>query len=147
MDGGIIDYRFLAKSIGQLNPPAPVIMPETGSITQALNLLKQNKIGCVVAVNATGTISGIFSERDVVLRSAWDNPNWAQQTLREVMTTEPQTTSMTTSIAVVLNMMSRGGYRHVPIVDDENIPVGVVSVKNVVDYIVSTLAKDFVSFR
>ena len=58
------------------------------------------------------------------------------------MTKEPKTAEMTSTMAFVLNMMSEGGYRHMPIVDEENRPVGMVSVKDLVDFIAKKLSTD-----
>ncbi|MCC6932685.1 MAG: CBS domain-containing protein [Deltaproteobacteria bacterium] len=147
MEFGIVDSRFLSKSIGLINPPTPIILEEQASVMSAIRLLKDNKIGCVIVVNPIGEISGIFSERDVILRVVLENLDYENTPLVKVMTANPQTTQMTCSIAFVLNMMSQGGYRHVPIVDKDNKPVGIASVKNIVDFISFSLSKDLVSFR
>ncbi|MCB0359791.1 MAG: CBS domain-containing protein, partial [Bdellovibrionales bacterium] len=62
--------------------------------------------------------------------------------LSEVMTSSPHTQTMTSTMAFCLTMMSEGGYRHIPIVDDDDIPIGLVSVKDIVDYIVGQLQLD-----
>lgn len=143
---GVIDRRFLAKSIGQLSPPEPVSVAEDVSIDVVLHLLELHRIGCVVVLDQAGKISGIFSERDVVLKVYPRKLNTSEVLIREVMTTNPHTEQMTTSVAYALNMMSEGGYRHIPIADTEGFPVGIISVKNIVDYIVSALNEDLETF-
>lgn len=143
---GVIDRRFLAKSIGQLSPPEPVSVPEDVSIDVVLSLLERHRIGCVVVVDPLGKISGIFSERDVVLKVYPRKLNTSEVLIREVMTVNPHTEQMTTSVAYALNMMSEGGYRHIPIADEEGLPIGIISVKNIVDYIVSALNEDLETF-
>ena len=146
MQIGIVDHRFLAKSIGSLNPPAPMVVKNTDSIFYGIKLLKENKIGCLTIVDAQGKVVGIFSERDVLLKISLSSLDIEATKISEVMTQNPQTATMTSSIAFILNMMSHGGYRNVPIVDDDNCPVGIVNVKHVVDYIANSLSKDLVSF-
>ena len=51
------------------------------------------------------------------------------------MTENPEALRLADSIVFALNKMSLGGFRHVPLVDDEGRPVGVISVKDIVDYI------------
>jgi CBS domain-containing protein len=142
---GVVDNRFLARSVGLLNPPSPQIMMEDDSVRDALEKLKQHKIGSVVIVDAAGKISGIFSERDVVLKVSLSEVNIDDTPISKLMTKNPQTATMTTTLAFALNMMSQGGYRHIPVVDDANYPVGVISVKNIVDFIVHALTRELVS--
>ncbi len=49
------------------------------------------------------------------------------------------------SIAFVLNTMHVGGYRHVPITDDRGVPVAVVSVKDIVGFIIEHFQEDVVN--
>ena len=143
---GVVDNRFLARSVGLLNPPSPQILLEDDPIRSALEKLKQHKIGSVVVVDAGGKVTGIFSERDVVLKVSLSEIDIDETPISKVMTKNPQTATMTTTLAFALNMMSQGGYRHIPVVDDASYPVGVISVKNIVDFIVHALTKDLVSF-
>ena len=59
-----------------------------------------------------------------------------------VMTENPETLQATDSIVFALNKMSLGGFRHVPLVDDAGKPVGIISVKDIVDYIADFFAKE-----
>jgi CBS domain-containing protein len=143
---GIVDKKFLSQSVGALNPPEPILVSEDDSIKHTLSVLKDNKIGCVVVTDTQGKVVGIFSERDVILKVTLSDIDIENSSISDVMTKSPHTEQMTTTIAFTLNMMSEGGYRHVPIVDDENYPVGMISVKNIIDYIVRGLNKSLVEF-
>lgn len=147
MQIGIVDQRFLAKSTGFLNPPDPITINANESIKTGIKLLQESKIGCLVIIDEQKKIIGIFSERDVLLKVSLSALNLDNTKISEVMTKNPQTANMTSSIAFILNMMSHGGYRNVPIVDNENYPVGIVNVKHIVDYIANSLSRDLVSFR
>ncbi len=54
----------------------------------------------------------------------------------DVMTRQPQTLRFEDRIVDALAVMHKGGYRHVPIVDHDGQPVGMVSVRGLVGYIV-----------
>ena len=142
---GIIDHRFLSRSIGILNPRPPLCLSENASLEEVLRLLKSNKIGAVILTDQLGKVSGVFTERDVVLKfSLEDIPlNTPVSTL---MTKAPKTLEMTSAVAYALQMMSEQGYRHLPIVDEENYPVGMISVKDLVDFIVRSLSKALLEF-
>ena len=142
IDFGVVDNRFLARSIGLLNPPIPFTVSEDAPVRRALEILQENKIGCVVVVDVDGRISGMFSERDVVLRVVLADIDPNETLISKIMTPKPHVATMTTTVAFALNMMSHGGFRHIPIVDDDNFPVGMISVKNIVDFIVQALTKD-----
>ena len=138
---GVVDNRFLARSIGLLNPPTPISMRDTSSVKDGLSVLKEQPVGCILLTDAAGKLSGIFTERDVVKKIVLTQVLPAAP-LADYMTHNPQTVEMTTPIAFVLQMMSEGGYRHMPVVDDELYPVGIVSVKDIVDYIVRSIRQD-----
>lgn len=143
---GIVDKRFLSKSVGMLNPPEPLVISELASVYEAISMLKMHRIGAVVITDRHGAISGIFSERDVVLKISLTDKDLYTTPVSEVMTRSPHTEKMTTTLAFALNLMSQGGYRHLPIVDDNRHPIGIISVKNIVDYIVRSLNEDLVQF-
>ena len=62
--------------------------------------------------------------------------------VEDFMTKDPVRESPEASIAFALNLMSHGGFRHVPIVDQDNIPIGIISVKDVVDHIVKCMLEE-----
>jgi CBS domain-containing protein len=65
--------------------------------------------------------------------------------VEEVMTSNPEALQPDDVLAYALNYMRVGGYRHVPVVDEQERPVGVVSVKNVVDYLADYFPQDVLS--
>jgi predicted transcriptional regulator len=54
----------------------------------------------------------------------------------DCMTPTPVTVHRRDSIRTAIKKMQGGGYRHLPVVDDNNIPVGILSVKRIVHYLV-----------
>ena len=137
----MLDNRFLSKSLGLLNPPAPVTILETQSLDEAISLLQTHRSGCLLVVDAAGKLLGIFTERDVVLRIINHGIDLKGSVVSEHMTKEPATATMTTTVAFALNMLSHGGFRNIPIVDDEGFPVGLMNVKNLVDFLVQSIGR------
>jgi CBS domain-containing protein len=82
-----------------------------------------------------GKMVGIFTERDVLTR-VFGRKDVDKLQVKDVMTANPQGFQPDDSIAYVLNAMSVGGYRHVPIVNDQGKPIAVVSVKDIVTFII-----------
>jgi CBS domain-containing protein len=143
---GLVDNRFLARSLGTMNPHDPVSVPQETKVSSVIELLQEQKIGCIIITDVIGKIHGIFTERDLLLKVALKPIHPSRLPVSAVMTADPQTATMTTSIAFALNMMSHGGYRHLPIVDEENYPVGIISVKDIVDHLAQAVIKDLTAF-
>jgi len=114
--------------------PAVCVTPET-SVREAINLMKQHGMGCVL-VERDQRLVGIFTERDVLFRVVGGNRNPAELPVSAVMTPDPEALTMADELAWVLNLMAVGGFRHVPIVDEHHRPIAVFSVKHIVERLV-----------
>jgi CBS domain-containing protein len=82
-----------------------------------------------------GRLIGIFTERDFVNRvvAAGVDPG---QNVDTVMTRTPKSVRRSASVQSAVELMASGGYRHLPVVGDGGEPLGVLSVKDVVRYLV-----------
>jgi CBS domain-containing protein len=128
---------ILNASIRQLEPKAAISVDETASIQEAIQLMLDHKVGAMLVVRG-GKAVGIFTERDVLTRVAISGVERSKP-VSEVMTRDPETLGLDDQIAYALNRMIERGYRHVPIVNKEGHPVAVLSVREVVAYIVSLM--------
>ena len=117
----------------ELTPPPVVDMATT--VEQAVALMQQRKIGCVLVVRE-GVLTGIFTERDVLLKMLNKKVDYVKAKVKDYMTSSPEVLHVDDSIAYAMNLMSVGGYRHIPIVDAQRRPLSVLSMKDVVSYIV-----------
>jgi CBS domain-containing protein len=139
---GVLQSSFLCQSLSILAPSDPVCIQAEFPLSAAIELLQKNKIGCVVISNDGGKLQGIFTERDCLLKVMLRIPSLDGVTVGEVMTPDPVTAQMDTTMAFALTLMSSGGFRHLPIVDESHRPIGVVSVKDMVDFIVAKVTED-----
>ena len=87
-------------------------------------------------INPVVLPAGIFTERDLLNRVAGKRLDWGSCRVADYMTRGPETLRPDDRIAWALNLMHLGGYRHVPLTDLEGKPIGIVSVKNIVEFIV-----------
>jgi CBS domain-containing protein len=90
-------------------------------------------------------LKGIFTERDVLFRIVDRGRNPATLPLKDVMTDDPERVKVSQPIGAVLHMMSVGGFRHIPVVDEEDRPVFVVSVKDVVQFLVDAFPREILN--
>ena len=103
--------------------------------------MQKDNYGCVLVVEEEKLV-GIFTERDVLIKIAGKGLNWKVETVEKHMTVNPETLEENANLAFCLNVMTIGGFRHVPIVDKQMRPVKVVSIKDVVRYLTSFFEKE-----
>jgi CBS domain-containing protein len=126
-------------------PVVPPIVVERGtSVLDAAKLMQKEHVGCVLVVEK-GKLDGIFTERDILMKVVGSMSDLTKTKVEEVMTSNPEVLQPDDVLAYALNYMRVGGYRHVPVVDEQERPVGVVSVKNVVDYLADYFPQDVLS--
>ena len=78
--------------------------------------MREARFGSVLVVDDEGALVGIFTEHDSLGRVDRDRRSVEEIPLEEVMTRDPDRVREEDTIALALNRMSAGGYRHVPIV-------------------------------
>ncbi len=129
-----LDSATFKKPIKHLKVRKPVLVSPGQSVMEAVRLMQEKKLGCLL-VSEGGRLVGIFTERDVLTR-VFGRKDVEALRVRDVMTPNPEAFQPDDSIAFVLNAMSVGGYRHVPVVDEKGAPIAVVSVKDIVGFII-----------
>jgi CBS domain-containing protein len=101
------------------------------SVKDAVDLLGEKNIGAVVVKNSDGSVSGIFSERDVVRRLKSEGPGVLAKPVADCMTKNPFTCTLDTSLDELMGVMTNKRIRHMPVVENGAL-VGVVSIGDVV---------------
>lgn len=130
----------LKQPLSVIPPGEAVLVELPAPVLEAVTLMRDRHVGCVLVVSA-GKLKGIFTDRDVLARVVAAGVDPSKIAVRRVMTASPETLRPTDSIAFALNLMSMGGYRHIPLVDKAGAPVGTVSVKDIVGYLVGFFPK------
>lgn len=105
------------------------------TIRAAINLMVEHNVGCL-AVVSDGRLAGILSERDILRKVAPDFDDAGVRTVSEIMTAEPGVLPSGSTVAEAIRVMHEGHYRHLPIVDAERRVEAVVSVRNILEYVV-----------
>ena len=136
--GRVLDQRMIREPIRLLNPRVPLTLPPSASCREAIEVMREHRVGCVL-VEEAGRLVGILTERDLLLKLELGD---AVRPVRDLMTPEPEVLTLDAPIVYALNKMSVGGFRHVPLVDEAQRPVGIVSVKDIIDYIVDFFPND-----
>ncbi|HYR97148.1 MAG TPA: CBS domain-containing protein [Candidatus Binatus sp.] len=134
----VLDQRMIREPIRSLGPPRPLSLPPGASIADAIRTMREHRVGCLLVVEESRLV-GIITERDLLLKLEQGD---LTRSVRELMTPDPEVLTLDDPIVYALNKMSVGGFRHVPLVDAARRPVGIVSVKDIIDYIVDFFPND-----
>jgi CBS domain-containing protein len=106
------------------------IEPEQ-TLAQAAQLLSERRIGAVVVGNQFRAVLGILSERDIVRAVAKRGSAALEEPVREYMTGRVVTCKGQAGINDVMQLMTDGKFRHIPVVEDGRL-AGIVSIGDVV---------------
>lgn len=100
------------------------------TVRAACRLMFEKRIGAVLVVDQSAGMIGIFTERDALnkILAAGRDPDTTL--LSEVMVGDVRSISADKPLAFALYMMEEGGFRHVPVVDENGRPVGMVSARD-----------------
>ncbi|HTK45910.1 MAG TPA: CBS domain-containing protein [Patescibacteria group bacterium] len=128
--------RLLGMHLDELGAPAPKSVEVGVPVDEAIARMQAEGIDCLL-VTDHGELVGIFTDRDAILKVA-GRPS-SGTTIGEVMTHDPVILRSGDPVAVAINKMAVGGFRHVPIVDRGQ-PTGVVSARDVFRHLAAGLA-------
>lgn len=106
--------------------------PDT-TLLEISSKLAAKRIGAIVVVADGGRIAGIISERDVIRTIAERGAAALNVPVGEVMTRDVVTCSESQTIEDLMEIMTRGRFRHCPVVEDGGL-VGIISIGDVVKY-------------
>ncbi len=95
-------------------------------VRDAAALMAGRNIGAVIVLRE-GRMAGIFTERDLMTKVAAQGLDCGATPIRDVMTPEVVTVSPDTDLGVCLRTMTAGGFRHLPVVDSDGEPMGMIS--------------------
>lgn len=125
----------LREPIGLLGLRRAETIGETESIAAAVRQMKRARIGSLAVVDADGVLVGIVTERDLLAKVMLEPIDLEASYVRTIMTPDPETLRPDDLFIFVMNKMHIGGFRHVPIVDEQNRPLHVVGIRDVVAFV------------
>jgi len=140
----VLDSSTFLRPVKNLKLKRPVTVDVNQSVAEALALMKSKQFGCLLVTRGE-VVAGILTERDIVTKALKDEEDLGAIPVSEIMTADPVTLQPDDSVAFVMNAMHVGGYRHVPIVDERNQPLAVVSVKDIITFIVESFPEEILN--
>jgi len=106
-----------------------ITLPKT--LLDVCSTLREHRIGAILIVDDKGKLAGILSERDIVRRIAEHGPDALQADASECITSNVVTCSPQDTIQMAMARMSEGRFRHIPVVENDEL-AGMVSIGDLV---------------
>jgi CBS domain-containing protein len=110
---------------------AVVAVTPNASLIEAAQILTKNRIGAVLVLDGDGSAAGILSERDIVRAVAWEGGSALSRTVASCMTSPVTTCEENDTVEELMERMTHGRFRHLPVVEAGRV-VGVVSIGDIV---------------
>ncbi|HEY2414098.1 MAG TPA: CBS domain-containing protein [Pirellulaceae bacterium] len=134
-----VERALLADRVGLFQGRQPLMVSPKTPVRECLKLLADHRVGCLLA-EENGKTVGIFTERDALLKLGDKASELGSRPISEFMTSKVESLPPTAKIAFAVHRMDHGGYRHVPVVNNQGQTVGIFSVRDILRYLTSKLA-------
>ncbi len=126
-----LQAHIMLDSVKDLTVSNPATVSSNDSAAKAIELMRERRTGCVLVMDAG--LVGILSEVDLLFRMPTD-ADPSQFKVSQLMTSNPETVDADATMASALNLMSIGGYRHIPVIAEDH-TVGILSIKDLLRYL------------
>ncbi|MDD2943671.1 MAG: CBS domain-containing protein [bacterium] len=134
-----IYQRLVMSRVAELHPNSPFALRPDDPLIVALEIMKSKRIGSILVTDNVDKLVGIVTEKDIIHRVFAQRVDIDNAPVSTVMTRDPKGLRRSASVGRVIYLMSNGHYRHVPIVDEFDYPLGIVSIKDVLTWLVKCL--------
>ena len=115
--------------VSALTSQALLSVPPSASIHEAAVLMAQLACGSALVLSA-GTVVGIVTERDILAKIVAKLLDPAKTSVESIMTKDPVCVRPEMPVPHALFIMKELGFRHLPVVDDDHVPLGVFALRD-----------------
>ena len=116
------------------------------TLAEAIRTLSEKRIGAVVVMGADGALIGILSERDIIRALGAQGGAALDSAVSSSMTSKVVTCRPQTSVDELMEIMTTGRFRHVPVVENGRV-TGIVSIGDVVKHRVAAIEAESQAMR
>jgi CBS domain-containing protein len=124
-----------------------VALSSEATLADAARLLAHKRIGALVVKDASGRLAGILSERDVVRAVAKEGVSALARSVSAYMTREVASCTEQDTVEELMEMMTQGRFRHVPVLDESQQLCGLVSIGDVVKMHIEETMREAATLR
>jgi CBS domain-containing protein len=110
-----------------------VASPED-TVQKIVKIFQEKKKNCVVVYKKKKLV-GILSNRDILWKVVGKYPDLSKVKVADVMTYNPEWVKPNDPIAFAVNKMAMGGFRHIPVINEDGTPLSIILIKDVLGYL------------
>jgi CBS domain-containing protein len=132
------------ESVGSAASHPALVVDASAPLAEVLQQMREENRGAALVVS-NAMLAGIFTERDVLMKVAGQPLDLEHTAVSQLMTIDPVTLPVEASVAFALNKMLIEGFRHIPLVDDQNRPIAVVSMRDLIDYLSNFFSREILN--
>jgi CBS domain-containing protein len=137
---------MIVKSIIHAKGHDVLTIEPGASLDGAAKLLSERRIGALVVLGAEEHVVGIISERDIVRAIAERGPPALQEQVSQVMTRKVATCTMDETIPSIMERMTAGKFRHMPVIEHGKLG-GIISIGDVVKHRIVEIEQESAALR
>jgi CBS domain-containing protein len=125
-----VEKKDMGPPVSSIAAHNPIVMKPEDTVEEAVKVMAEHNIGAVIIVDESFKPIGIFTERDLMVKVCAKGLDMKSVKLKDVMTPNPVTIKEDTPVLQALEIMMNFGFRHLPIVDENGVLVGIVSIRD-----------------
>ena len=137
--GTEVERSLMEDPVECLQPISPLRVDLQTSLQEAIQLMRDHGIGCVLVIADNGKLTGILTERDLLQKVAGKGLDLAQSPVGDFMSQAPESSKPDHPLGYALQRMVISDIRYLPIIDNNDRPAGIVSSRDIITY----MAKQF----
>jgi CBS domain-containing protein len=122
-------------------------VPLDATVADAINKMLDHHVGAVAVVDSEFRVAGIFTERDVLRKMALTQTDPQSTSVRDLMTTPVEMATQRTGAGEALATMIDRHFRHLPVADDRGKLLGILSIRNLLEWRVDDLSRELESLE
>ena len=122
-------------------------VPLEASVADAIHKMLDYHVGAVAVVDSDYRVAGIFTERDVLRKTSLSQTNPQTTPVRDLMTTPVEMATLGTGPGEALSTMLERHFRHLPVADDNGKLLGILSIRNLLEWRVDDLRRELESLE
>lgn len=117
------------------------------TLADAIQKMLDHHVGAVAVVDDEYRVAGMFTERDVLRKTSLARLNPETTSIRVLMTTPVEMATRGTGPGEALSIMLERHFRHLPVADDNGKLLGILSIRNLLEWRVDDLSRELESLE